>query len=235
MEVKMIHKKELKFSRNGIDFNATVTYRDELFISAAREGFSVYYRIQLHEPVELDCGGASLSRPRGFGMYLLQSEAYQTRRYFYKEDEVIKDENGELEYIVNTYVDIYKEDENIQEEDNQINVYPLAIEKILYIYFNQKRIMYYNKKIERFGNAIENKYADALEVLQEQKLALRKLMRSGDIDSKEYQKRYTPIRWAKEEIESKIYWPKHNYRRRYFECCELKKAYRIYALEKDEK
>ena len=207
----MIHKKELKFSRNGIDFNATVTYRDELFISAAREGFSVYYRIQLHEPVELDCGGASLSRPRGFGMYLLQSEAYQTRRYFYKEDE------------------------NIQEEDNQINVYPLAIEKILYIYFNQKRIMYYNKKIERFGNAIENKYADALEDLQEQKLALRKLMRSGDIDSKEYQKRYTPIRRAKEEIESKIYWPKHNYRRRYFECCELKKAYRIYALEKDEK
>ncbi len=207
----MIHKKELKFSRNGIDFDATVTYEDEPIMSAATEEFSVYYRIQLHKPVELDCGGSFLSRPRGFMMYLLRREEYRTRRYFYKEDEAVKEENS------------------------QINVYPLAIEKVLYSYFNREKIVYHKKKIERFNNAVDDRYADMLELLKKQKLALRKLMRSGDIDSKEYQKRYTPIRREKEEIELKTFRLKHNYQRRYFECCELKKAYRVYVPDKIER
>lgn len=207
----MIHKKKLQFIHNGIGFDATVTYEDKPFMSVVKEQCSVYYRVELHKPVELDCGGSFVARPRGFSTYLINFEKYQTRRYFYKENK------------------------DIEEEDNQVNVYPLAMEKILYKYFNQERIVYYKKKIERFNKAIDNRYTDAREALQEQKLALRKLMRSGDINSREYQKRYTSIRKKKETIELKIYRVKHNFSRRYFECCELKKRYRAYASEKIER
>ena len=57
-------------------------------------------------------------------------------------------------------------------------------------------------------------------------------MREGEIGSKVYQKYYKPIRLKKEEVELNIFRIKHSYKRRYFDCCELKPYYRAVLTQR---
>ena len=203
----MIQSKNLQFSYNDIDFEATVTFNDLSFRNVRSSETSIFYDVKLTKPEMLECGGEVLNIT-GIMSLMLFLKKTPDRHYIYKED-----------------MDLVKEGDNI-------NVYPKAIAKIIYAYFNKEKITHYRQKIKKFNDAVENKYALTLSVLREEKLALRKQVRSGEIDSKVYQKHYTPIRLKKEEIELKIFRVKDNYKRRYFECCELKHHYRTVLPQK---
>lgn len=126
---------------------------------------------------------------------------------------------------------VYIEDSAYKEED-YVNVYPKAIEKILYSYFNKDQITHYGQKLSVLEEAVDKKFEGDLLRLQEEKLALKKELKSGKIDSKMYQKRYTPIRVKKEELERRMFRIKHDYKRRYFQCCELNARYRVFPVQK---
>ena len=197
----MIHKKELKFSFNEIQFEAVVSYSDERFENFLRERGSVFWSVKLNKPEVLECGGEVFSVNGMMGRMMLVKSDLKNQRY------------------------TYNEDKNYQEK-NRINIYPKAIEKVIYMYFNKEIIEEYKQKIEVFGRAIEAKYEDEIKELETQKRELKKLLKSGAIDSKEYQKQYTPIRLKKEDLKYKNSSLKEKYYKRYFECCELKKRYR---------
>ena len=202
----MIHTKNLQFNYNDIDFQAMVTYSDAPFRSTLKDSSSVFYDVKLHKPEALECGGEVVTVRGGISFMLFMKKA-EDRQYIYMED---------MDY----------------EEENKVNVYPKAVKKILYAYFNKDLIAHYKQKISLLENALDKKYEQALLGLQKKKLALRKEMKSGEIDSKVYQKRYKPIRLKNEEIEFKIFRCKHNYERRYFQCCELRPRYRAVADQK---
>ena len=203
----MIQSKKLQFSYNDIEFEATVTFNDASFGNACSSGTSIFYDVKLTKPEVLECGG-EVPNISGMMSLMMFSKKIPDRRYIYKED-----------------MDLFKDGECI-------NVYPKAIAKIVYAYFNKEKITYYRQKIKKFNDAVENKYVLPLSILREEKLALRKQVRSGEIDSKVYQKRYRPIRLKKEEIELKIFRIQASYKRRYFECCELKHRYRTILPQK---
>jgi len=204
----MIHTKDLQFQYDDIDFEATVTYSDVPFSQALRDYGSVFYNIVLHKPEVLACGGQTIAPSGGMASAMLFTKAGD-RSFFYKEDL------------------------DIENEGNKTNIYPKVIDKILYRYFNKDKITLYRKKIEDFKEVVDKKYASQLGLIQEQRLVLRKRMRSAEISSKEYQKQYRPIRLKKEELESRVYWLKWWYEKRYFECCELKPKYRDYGSSRE--
>jgi len=197
----MIHKKELRFSFDDVQFEAVVSYSDERFENFLYKKDSIFWSVKLNKPEALECGGEVFSVNGGIGRMMLSKTNLKNRRY------------------------TYNEDKNYQEKD-KINIYPLAIEQVIYIYFNNELIDEYHQKIEIFRKAVDIKYDAALKELEKEKRELRKLLKSGVIDSKEYQKRYKPIRLKKDDIRCKIFFLKENYHKRYFECCKLKKRYR---------
>ncbi len=203
----MIQKKKMNFKHDGVDFEATVTFNDMMFSEVRAGGLSLYYKVKLHKPIELDCGGEVTSAGRNFAMRMFLSPKLKNRHYFYKEDLTV-----------------------LTKERN-INVYPLAIGKVIYSYFNRDQIVFYTDRVKEFENALDEKYEKILEEIKLEKSALKKLLKSNVIDSKIYQTRLKPIRLKKEEIEFKVFSLKHTYKRRYFNCCELKNYYRIYNPE----
>jgi len=204
----MIHKKAFKFTYQDTVFEATVTYEDMEFGERFKKPLSIYYRVQLHEPLELNCGGAFAGEAKGFAMQtLLQPEIKKNRFGFI-------------------------EDESIRKEGTLINVYPLAVEKILYRYFNKKEITYYEQKVQCFEEAIDAKYMHELKRVDEEKKELKEKMKSRQIDPKEYQKLYTPIRIESETLSTEQTRRKSKFKDHYFKCCELKVKYRSFVSSK---
>ena len=199
----MIQTQQLKFQYNGIDFEATVRYNDVPFGDLRHSKEPIFFRVQLRKPITLDCGGESV-RIGGMSSAMMLSSPSVRRRHY-----------------------VYDEKAESKKNEEEINIYPRAVAKILYHYFNREKIDYYQKKILRFNADIDAKYEAKLEALRAERRALRRKMREGKIDSQTYQKRYRPIRLKKEDLEYRISELKSNYRKRYFNCCELKKKYRV--------
>ncbi len=198
----MIHKKQLRFSFDGTDFEAEITYEDREFRTLSSNPDSIFYRVVLQKPREMNCGG-EFRRISSISAAMLVATKFGKQHFGYME--------GDRDMI----------------DENSINIYPRAVKKILYQYFNEEKIEYYHKKITHFNEAIDTKYEAALQAVRAKRIALRKRMRAAEIDSKAYQKLYTPIRLEKDHIESRVFWAKLRYRNRYFDCCELKKKYRV--------
>lgn len=188
-----------------MDFEATATYSDVPFSSGFKENETAFYNVDLHEPEALACGG-NVKRISGISSLLLYREKKQIN-YDYVEDSAYK-------------------------EEGCVNIYPKAIEKILYSYFNKDQITHYREKVSLLEEAVDRKFEGDLLRLREEKLALKKELKSGEIDSKMYQKCYTPIRVKKEELERRMFRIKHDCERRYFQCCELNVRYRIFPAQK---
>jgi len=202
----MIHTEQLHFSYENTDFEATVTYSDLPLRASSRDRSSVFWNVTLHTPEHLECGG-EVKHLQGMARMILSTKA--GNRHF-----------------------VYVPDPDYEEKEDETNIFPKAVEKILYCYFNKERIAYYREKIKCFNEAIGKKYAPLIEAQREKRRALRKKMRAGEITTDQYQKLYRPIRLEKERLEMKLYWTKHLYERRYFECCELKERYRVFDAQK---
>jgi hypothetical protein len=197
----MIHTEQLRFSYENTDFEATVTYSDLPLRASSRDRSSVFWNVTLHTPEHLECGG-EVKYLQGMARMILSTKA--GNRHF-----------------------VYVPDPDYEEKEDETNIFPTALETILYCYFNKERIAYYREKIKCFNEAIEKKYALLIEAQREKRRTLRKKMRAGEITTDQYQKLYRPIRLEKERLEMKLYWTKHLYERRYFECCELKERYQF--------
>ncbi|NOR56617.1 MAG: hypothetical protein GQ531_10495 [Sulfurovum sp.] len=204
----MIHTKELRFNYDHIDFEASVTYSDLPFSQSIRDMTSVFYDVKLLKPKVLECGG-EVKQIQGIAGMMIYAKQANDRQYSYIEENQNK---------------VY---------DKSINVYPLAVRKILYSYFNQEKIAEYTLKVTLFNEAIDKKYALKLEMLREEKLLLKKRLRLTEINSQAYQKLYTPIRKKKEEIAFNISHLKYRFKLRYFQCCELRPKYCTFKTEKD--
>ncbi len=114
-----------------------------------------------------------------------------------------------------------------KEVENKTNIYPLIKEQLIYQYTNRQQIQKYESQINDFSSKLELKCQPQLQQLQEQKRALKLKLKSGEIDNKEYQKLYTPIRKSKDKLEFHIYIIQRNYRERYFKCGRLKEGYKL--------
>jgi len=115
-----------------------------------------------------------------------------------------------------------------REVENTTNLYPIVKEQIAYQWFNRKAIFRYETQINSFNFLIEQKYQHKLAALKEQKKELKQKLRHGVIDSKQYQKSYTPIRKQIDKLEHRVWNICRDYRNRYFECDRLKEIYRVY-------
>jgi len=206
----MIHTEQLRFSYEKIDFEATVTYSDLRFRESRRDAAAVFWNVTLQNPEVLECGGEVKRIESISALRLAATKA------------------GERHFV-------YVPDRDYQEKEEEINLFPKAVEKILYCYFNKARIAHYREKINCFNAAIEKKYTPLIEVQRAKRRALRQKMRVGEITADQYQKLYRPTRLEKERLEMKLYWTKHLYERRYFECCELKERYRVFNAQKDKR
>jgi hypothetical protein len=202
----MIHTEQLCFSYEHTDFEATVTYSDLPLRASSRDRSSVFWNVTLHQPEYLECGG-EVKRLQGMARMILATKA------------------GDRHFV-------YVPDPDYEEKEDEINIFPKAVEKILYCYFNQARIAHYREKIKCFNEAIEKKYAPLIETQRAKRRVLRQQMRAGEITTDQYQKLYRPIRLEKERLEMKLSWTKHLYERRYFECCELRGRYRVFGTQK---
>jgi len=203
----MIHTELLRFNYENTDFEATVTYSDLPFRESRRDFTASFWNVKLHKPEALECGGEVKRINNGMTMMLYATKA------------------GDQHFV-------YVPDPDYEEREDETNIFPKAVEKILYCYFNKARIAYYREKIKCFNEAIEKKYAPLIEAQRAKRRALRKKMSAGEITTDQYQKLYRPIRLEKEALESKVFWAKEHYRRRYFECCELKGHYRVFQAER---
>jgi len=114
----------------------------------------------------------------------------------------------------------------IREIDDKTNLYPLAKDQAIYQYTNRKAILKYEAQINNFNFLVEQKHKEKLLLLQQQKRELKQRLKSGEIDNKQYQKLYTPLKKSKDSVESKIRGLCRNYRNRYFSYGRLKDAYR---------
>jgi len=206
----MIHTQQLTFHHNGIDFEASVRYNDAPFGDRRYSKEPIFFNVQLLKPLALNCGGEFI-KIGGMSSMMLLSTSVRNHHY------------------------IYDDKSKSKKNDDEINIYPRAVAKILYHYFNREKIDYYHEKILCFHTSIDAKYEADLEALREERRVIRREMREGIIDSKTYQKLYRPIRLKKDDLEYKIFELKSNYRRRYFNCCELKKRYRVDVPELTER
>jgi len=155
----MIHTKQLTFHYNGIDFEASVRYNDAPFGDRRYSKEPIFFNVQLLKPISMDCEGEFVKAGSMSAMMLLSTSI---RNYHYVYDNKSKSKNS----------------------DNEINIYPKAVKKILYHYFNREKIDYYNEKISRFCRAIDVKYEANLEALREERRVIRQKLKSN------YRKRY---------------------------------------------
>ena len=125
----MIHTKNLQFRYNDIDFEAIVTFNDIPFRNIKRSGTDVFYDMKLIKPEVLECGG-KVFQVSGIMSMMLFSKQPADRHY------------------------IYKEESDLENDGDNINVYPKAIEKILYSYFNKEQIAHY-KQNSTFAGVLE--------------------------------------------------------------------------------
>jgi len=114
-----------------------------------------------------------------------------------------------------------------KEFEDKTNLYPIVKEQIAYQWFNRKTIFRYKTQINNFNFLVEQKYQFLLIPLKEQKRELKQRLKSAEIDNKQYQKLYTPIRKQIDEIEFHIWNICRNYKNRYFNCGKLKQIYRV--------
>jgi hypothetical protein len=114
-----------------------------------------------------------------------------------------------------------------KEFEDRTNLYPIVKEQIAYQWFNRKAINKYEAQIKHFNFLIEQKYQYKLIPLKEQKRELKQRLKLNEIDNKQYQKLYTPIRKQIDKIDFDIWDICRNYRNRYFECDRLKQIYRV--------
>ena len=200
----MIHTETLEFTYNNTDFEATVTYNDEPFRNG-RSGklFSIFWDVELHRPEALSCAGA-VRQANSISSFML-----------------FKTKAGDRHFI-------YDSDPAYEEKEDEVNIYARVINKILYCYFNKEKIAHYKQKVNSYEEAIDKKFELKLETLQQQKLTYRKQMKAGEITPKEYQRLYTPIRKEKEALELEMFVKKDAYKRRYFDCCELRSRFRVF-------
>ena len=110
--------------------------------------------------------------------------------------------------------------------EGKTNLYPLAKDQVIYQYTNRRQIQKYEAKINNFNFLIKLKYQPSLLKLQEQKRELKRRLKSDEIDNREYQSLYTPIRKSKDKIEHHIWDVCRKFRHRHFECDRLKEIYR---------
>jgi len=200
----MNKERTLRFRHDGTLFEAVVTYNDEPF-GNVRRNHSVGWNVTLHKPVTMNCGGdyrqiTSISA----AMIYAYSDKFHRKHFFYDDSP------------------------DYRPTEDEINIFPLAVRNILYHYYNAERIKHYADKIAAYEKMLDRKYADQLEDLRQQRLALRRRVRSGEIDSKTHQKLYTPIREAIDDLKYRISMKKQRYASRYFDCCRLKKPYRVF-------
>ncbi len=112
--------------------------------------------------------------------------------------------------------------------EHTTNLYPLAKEQVIYQYYNRKLIFKFEAQINNMNFLIEQKYNQKLIPLLTQKRELKQRLKSTEIDNKQYQKLYTPIRKQIDNVEHKIWDICWNYKKRYFSCDKLKQIYRVY-------
>ena len=203
----MIHKKDLHFRYENIDFEATVTYSDDPFSEAHHSTEAAFFHVQLYKPIELDCGGKRAIEDLSLSSFMINDDL-KNHRY------------------------VYAEENSLKEEDNTTNIYPLAIDKILYSYFNREKIAHYKEKVKCLKQAVDKKYRSALDAIKQKMKALKQRMKSGEITPKNYQTLLLPLRKEKEALESEISNRKWSYKEHYFQCCELRGRYRIRVFKK---
>ena len=200
----MNKKRTLRFRHDGTLFEATVTYNDEPF-GNVRRNHPVGWNVTLHKPVTMNCGG-DYRQITSISAAMMYTYSEKIRRQHF----------------------VYDDSPEYRPTEDEINIFSRAVRNILYHYYNAERIEHYADKIAAYEKALDRKYAERLEDLRQQRLALRRRVRSGEIDSKTYQKLYTPIRTVREELKHKIRDAKSDYRRRYFDGGLLKKRYRAF-------
>jgi len=110
---------------------------------------------------------------------------------------------------------------------SQTNLYTIVKEQIAYQWFNRKIIFKYQAQINDFNFLVEQKYNKKLAPLKEQKRELKQRLKSAEIDNKQYQKLYTPIRKQIDKVEHRVWNICYNYKNRYFVCDKLKEIYRV--------
>ena len=110
--------------------------------------------------------------------------------------------------------------------ENRTNLFYIVRDQVVYQYTNRKVILKYESKVNNFKFFVELKYRSKLEALKIQKKQLKLKLKSGEIDNREYQRLYTPIRIERDNVEHHIWDICYRYRKRYFSCDRLKEIYR---------
>ena len=111
--------------------------------------------------------------------------------------------------------------------EGKTNLYQIAKKQAIYQYTNRKAILKYESKVNNFKFLIELKYRSKLESLRIQKKELKFKLKSAEIDSREYQRCYTPIRIERDNVQFHIWDLCYRYKGRYFSCDRLKEIYRV--------
>jgi len=117
-----------------------------------------------------------------------------------------------------------------KEIEDTTNLYPLAKDRVIYQWHNRKAIEKYEKKVSNFNFLIEQKYEPHLIELKEQKRELKQRLKVREINNKQYQKLYTPIRKEIDKVEFHIWNVCRDYENRYFSCDKLKEIYRVLQI-----
>ena len=110
--------------------------------------------------------------------------------------------------------------------EGKTNLYQIVKQQAIYQYINRKAILKYESKINNYKFFVELKYKPKLEALRIQKKQLKFKLKSNEIDNREYQRCYTPIRKNKDKIQFHIWDICYRFRNRYFSCNRLKEIYR---------
>ena len=192
-----IKNKQLIFKHKDIEFNVQIQYDTSKFGDGAKS----FWQIQLNR-----VDGKRLTIPLTYKYVQHQGRLLQIPKF------------KKHSYICST---------RRKEIEHTINLYPVVKERIFYQWFNQKAIFKYQAQINSFKFFIERKYQQKLTPLKEQKRELKQKLKVGEIDNKQYQKLYTPIRKKIDEIEHHIWNICYTYNKRYFEFDKLKPIYRV--------
>ena len=113
-----------------------------------------------------------------------------------------------------------------KEIEGKTNLYQIAKQQAIYQYINRRAILKYESKVNHLKVFVELKYKPKLKALKIQKKQLKFKLKSDEIDNREYQRCYTPIRIEKDNVKHHIWDICYRFRDRYFSCGRLKKIYR---------
>ena len=197
MEQTTIKNKQLDFTYNKTTFRVKITYDTSLF----SEGEPSFWQTKLYQVDD-----ERLTIP-------ITYKYVQSRGWLLQIPKFRKHS-----YICSTRRKVF---------EDKTNLYPLAKEQITYQWFNRKAILRYEAQINHFNFLIERKYQHKLAPLKEQKRELKQKLKVKEIDNKQYQKLYTPIRKQIDKLEHRVWDICRNYRNRYFDCDRLKQIYRV--------